>query len=68
MATTAGPRDLCVIQDDIDYLVVQNEGQHTGATRLLVPVASNDVYVSVTHDVNGLAARRLVRDKYANGK
>lgn len=68
MTTAAGPQDLCVIQDDIDYIVVQKERQDAGATQLPLPGASKNIQVSVTHDVNGLAARCLVRDKYANGK
>lgn len=68
MTTAAGPQDLCVVQDDIDCLVVQRESRHLGATQLSLPGASKGVQVTVTHDVNGLAARRLVRDKYANGK
>lgn len=68
MTTAAGPHDLCVIQDDIDCIVAQKECDDAGETTLPLPGNSKGVQVTVTHDVNGLAARRLVRDKYANGK
>ncbi|EKD04040.1 hypothetical protein A1Q2_01714 [Trichosporon asahii var. asahii CBS 8904] len=63
LTTGAGPQDLCVIQDDIDCLLVQEGCQNVGATLLPLPGAK-DIEVAVTHDVNGLAARRLVRDKW----
>lgn len=56
-----------MIQDDIDCLVVQGECHDGAATQVPLP-SMEDAQVVVTHDVNGLAARRLVRDKYANGK
>lgn len=68
MTTAAGPHDLCVIQDDIDYVVAQRECDDAGVTTLPLPGCNTGVQVTVTHNVNGLAARRLVRDKYANGK
>lgn len=68
MTTAAGPRDVAIIQDDVDYMVVQKECHVAGATQVPLPGASTTTQISITHDVNGLAARRLVRDKYANGK